>query len=53
MPDLLLTTKLSIPSLRKDVLSRPHLIERMDANLLQDDGFGRRLTLVSAPAGYG
>jgi len=53
MPNLLLTTKLSIPSLRKDVLSRPHLFERMDANLFQDDGFGRRLTLVSAPAGYG
>jgi len=53
MPDLLLTTKLSIPSLRKDVVFRPHLIERLDVNLLQNSGFGRRLTLISAPAGYG
>ncbi|MGD8403409.1 MAG: LuxR C-terminal-related transcriptional regulator [Anaerolineales bacterium] len=34
-------------------MSRSHLIERLDANLLQENGFGRRLTLVSAPAGYG
>jgi len=53
MPDLLLATKLSTPSLRKDIVSRPHLIERMGTDLLQDDEFGRRLTLVSAPAGYG
>jgi LuxR family maltose regulon positive regulatory protein len=53
MLDLLLATKLSVPSLRKDTVSRPHLIERLDANLLQENGFGRRLTLVSAPAGYG
>jgi len=53
MPSLLLTTKLSVPSLRKDIVFRPHLIERLNASLLQESGFGRRLTLVSAPAGYG
>jgi LuxR family maltose regulon positive regulatory protein len=43
----LLTTKLYMPPLRLESVSRPHLIARLDA------GLGRKLTLVSAPAGFG
>ena len=53
MNDFLLATKLSIPSLRKDVVSRLRLTERLEDDLLQNGKFGRRLTLISAPAGYG
>ena len=43
----LLTTKLYIPPPRLNLVSRPRLIERLDG------GPCRKLTLVSAPAGYG
>jgi LuxR family maltose regulon positive regulatory protein len=43
----LLTTKLNIPSIRPELVSRPRLIERLNA------GLSCRLLLVSAPAGYG
>ena len=43
----LLTTKLHIPPTRPDQVSRPRLIERLDA------GLGCKLTLISAPAGFG
>jgi LuxR family maltose regulon positive regulatory protein len=43
----LLTTKLYIPPLRQEMLSRPRLIERLNAGLV------RKLTLISAPAGFG
>jgi LuxR family maltose regulon positive regulatory protein len=43
----LLRTKLYIPPLRREQVPRPRLIERLDA------GLGRKLTLVSAPAGFG
>ncbi|MGA9349650.1 MAG: hypothetical protein WBW48_12725 [Anaerolineae bacterium] len=43
----LLTTKLYIPRARPDLVSRPRLIERLNA------GLHRKLTLVSAPAGFG
>src|SRR5574341_856863 len=46
---MLLTTKLSPPPLRPRRVTRPHLLERLEAGLRQ----GSRLTLVSAPAGYG
>jgi len=54
----LLTTKLNIPPLRQGLVSRPRLIERLNVGL-QKSGpgnglrFARKLTLVSAPAGYG
>jgi ATP/maltotriose-dependent transcriptional regulator MalT len=44
----LLTTKLYIRPPRPDVLSRPRLIRRLAEGLR----LGRRLTLISAPAGY-
>src|SRR5437588_6964626 len=43
----ILTTKLYIPPLRPNVVSRPRLIERLNEGLL------RKLTLISAPAGFG
>lgn len=43
----LLTTKLYIPPVRPNLVPRPRLIERLTA------GLHRKLTLVSAPAGFG
>ena len=43
----LLSTKLYIPPLRPELVSRPRLTERLNA------GLHRKLTLVSAPAGFG
>ncbi len=45
----LLQTKLYIPPTRPELVSRPSLIERLNAGLRA----GRKLTLISAPAGYG
>jgi len=50
----LLTTKLYIPPVRPELVSRPRLIERLKAGLLGQSGsFARKLTLISAPAGFG
>ncbi|MBN1887222.1 MAG: hypothetical protein JW850_04510 [Thermoflexales bacterium] len=43
----LLKTKLYIPPIRPELVPRPRLIERLNA------GLHRKLTLVSAPAGFG
>jgi LuxR family maltose regulon positive regulatory protein len=43
----LLQTKLYIPPSRPELVSRPRLIQRLNA------GLQRKLTLVSAPAGFG
>jgi LuxR family maltose regulon positive regulatory protein len=45
----LLMTKLYIPPVRPELVSRPRLIERLDRGLR----LGHRLTLISAPAGFG
>jgi LuxR family maltose regulon positive regulatory protein len=45
----LLTTKLHIPPLRPNLVSRPRLIQRLDEGL----DLARKLTLVSAAAGTG
>jgi len=47
MATSLLQTKLYIPPIRPGLVPRPRLIERLNA------GLGRKLTLVSAPAGFG
>ena len=44
---LILQTKLYIPPFRPDLVSRPRLIERLN------EGLHRKLTLISAPAGFG
>src|SRR5213082_915725 len=43
----ILATKLYIPRLRPKVVLRPRLIERLN------EGLHRKLTLISAPAGFG
>ena len=43
----LLTTKLFIPPTSPELVPRPHLIERLDG------GLHRKLSLISAPAGFG
>jgi len=47
MSETLLKTKLFVPSIRPELVSRPRLIERLNKNM------HRKLTLVSAPAGFG
>ena len=47
MPTTLLRTKLYIPPVRPELVPRPRLVERLRA------GLDRRLTLISAPAGFG
>lgn len=43
----LLSTKLFIPRPRKNLVSRPRLVERLNA------GLDKNLTLIAAPAGFG
>jgi len=43
----LLTTKLHVPQVAPDLVTRPQLVERLDR------GLTRQLALVSAPAGFG
>ena len=45
--DPLLLIKLSVPSARASLVARPSLTERLE------EGLGRKLTLLSAPAGFG
>jgi LuxR family maltose regulon positive regulatory protein len=47
MATAILATKLYVPPPRANVVLRPHLLERLN------EGLHRRLTLVSAPAGFG
>ncbi len=49
MPETLLRTKLYIPPLRPNLVPRPRLIHQLNHGLEQ----GHKLTLVSAPAGFG
>ena len=45
--DGLLQTKILLPQRKMEQLARPRLVQRLD------DGLQRRLTLISAPAGFG
>jgi LuxR family maltose regulon positive regulatory protein len=47
MTTSILATKLYIPPFGPELVSRPCLIEQLNA------GFQRKLTLISAPAGFG
>ena len=42
-----LRTKLCLPPLRSEWITRSRLVKRLD------EGFERKLTLISAPAGFG
>jgi LuxR family transcriptional regulator, maltose regulon positive regulatory protein len=47
MPAPILATKLYVPPAQPGAVPRPRLIERLD------EGLQRRLTLISAAAGFG
>jgi len=47
--ETLLSTKLHVPPVRPDLVARPRLVARLEEGLR----LGRRLTLVSAPPGFG
>jgi LuxR family maltose regulon positive regulatory protein len=47
LPTALLPAKLYIPTARNDIVQRRHLTSRLN------EGMQRRLTLISAPAGFG
>jgi len=49
MPEPLLLTKLYAPPPRNNLVLRPRLIERLNEGISS----GRKLTLISAPAGFG
>ena len=49
MPETLLRTKLFVPPVRPNLVPRPQLIERLNQGL----ELGHKLSLVSAPAGFG
>jgi ATP/maltotriose-dependent transcriptional regulator MalT len=52
--DILLQTKLFRPAPPPTLVTRSHLINRLNDGLgVGAQGFGARLTLVSAPAGFG
>ncbi len=48
-----LATKLFIPQPRPGAVRRPDLISRLNEGLRQNQGLARKLTLISAPAGFG
>lgn len=49
----LLSTKLNIPPQRPHLVTRPQLTQKLTSDLWQNQEFTRKLTLISAPAGYG
>jgi len=53
MSTTLIATKFCCPPPRPNLVPRPRLLERLDAGFYRANGFTRKLTLVSAPAGYG
>jgi len=53
MSSPILVTKLFIPATRPELVPRPRLLELINEELLQNQGFGRKLSLISAPAGFG
>lgn len=53
MPTPILATKLYIPPPRSQAVRRPQLLARLQAGLGSRQARGRKLTLISAPAGFG
>ncbi len=53
MQDALLATKFYIPPARSEIVHRTHLITQLNTGFYQNQGFGRKLTLISAAAGFG
>lgn len=53
MPEIILRSKIGIPPLRKPAVTRASLVRNSSADLEEGGHFLRKLTLISAPAGYG
>ena len=53
MASSLLNTRLHVPQPRPVTVTRRRLIDRLNAGLWWQDRFTRKLTLISAPAGFG
>jgi LuxR family maltose regulon positive regulatory protein len=53
MTDPLISTKFEPPAIPLAMVSRSHLVTALQQDLLHPGGFTRKLTLFSAPAGYG
>lgn len=53
MTGMLLQTKLYWPTPCPDLISRARLCERLYAGRWTGEAFGRKLTLIAAPAGFG
>ncbi len=53
MTEILLQSKIGIPPLRQPMVSRKHLLEFCAGGLARENRFLRKLTLISAAAGYG
>jgi len=51
--ELLLQTKVIPPQAHLAMMPRPRLLRRLNDDLVNQDGFSRKLTLICAPAGYG
>ncbi len=49
----LLQTKLNMPRMRADNIARPRLLERLNQAVSPDGTIQPKLTLITAPAGYG
>ena len=49
----LLATKFFSPPLTPNLVPRPRLLALLDVGLIQANAFSRKLTLISAAAGYG
>ncbi|MFZ6029595.1 MAG: LuxR C-terminal-related transcriptional regulator [Chloroflexota bacterium] len=53
MPMPVLATKLYLPPLRPEMVTRTRLIARLQEGLLQNQQFSRKVSIISAPAGFG
>ena len=53
MTDLLLQTKRRLPPMRDRLVPRARLLDQLSAGLWQEGASWRKVTLLSAPAGYG
>ncbi len=49
----LMTSKLQPPPARRELLARPHMIERLSSDLWDGEAFTRKVTLICASAGSG
>ena len=53
MTDLLLQTKFQVPPVREKLVARPALLTQLGKVISDPDTFTYKITLISAPAGYG